>query len=147
MEVYVNYNSNTVNSVPFLLPLQTYMCKWCGTRYCKECLRGAFGTGLMTSPTKCRQCNQVSFNKPQQRQNKSKLNKCKINLLFLITNGWTKKSGDYFSNLVTVLRILFCHQSLLNLQQVKSVHLEKIISWVGYMNIKALSKLFAKNRF
>ena len=34
------------------------MCKWCGTRYCKECLKGDF-TGEMKEPTKCRVCNQV----------------------------------------------------------------------------------------
>lgn len=33
------------------------MCKWCGTRYCKECLRGDF-TGEMKEPTICRKCNQ-----------------------------------------------------------------------------------------
>lgn len=36
------------------------MCKWCGTRYCKECLKGEF-TGEMKEPNKCRVCNQVSF--------------------------------------------------------------------------------------
>ncbi|KAL5009450.1 hypothetical protein ScPMuIL_011755 [Solemya velum] len=35
----------------------TYMCKWCGTRYCKECFRGDY-QGLMTDPNKCRICNQ-----------------------------------------------------------------------------------------
>ncbi|WAR18145.1 hypothetical protein MAR_032739 [Mya arenaria] len=35
----------------------TYMCKWCGTRYCRECLRGDF-LGLMPEPTHCRICNQ-----------------------------------------------------------------------------------------
>lgn len=35
------------------------MCKWCGTRYCKECLKGEF-TGEMKEPNKCRVCNQVS---------------------------------------------------------------------------------------
>ena len=34
------------------------MCKWCGTRYCSECLRGEF-EGFMPEPTKCRKCNQV----------------------------------------------------------------------------------------
>ncbi|KAK6490734.1 cGMP-gated cation channel alpha-1-like [Huso huso] len=33
------------------------MCKWCGTRYCKECGRGDF-TGVMKSPDKCRKCFQ-----------------------------------------------------------------------------------------
>ncbi|KAK3589488.1 hypothetical protein CHS0354_030611 [Potamilus streckersoni] len=36
----------------------TYMCKWCGTRYCKECLRGEF-VGAMSDPNKCRVCNQT----------------------------------------------------------------------------------------
>ncbi|XP_069120915.1 uncharacterized protein [Argopecten irradians] len=36
----------------------TYMCKWCGTRYCKECLHGDF-VGQMKEPTKCRICNQI----------------------------------------------------------------------------------------
>ncbi|KAK3106341.1 hypothetical protein FSP39_018116 [Pinctada imbricata] len=39
------------------LPNTTYMCKWCGTRYCKECLKGDF-TGEMKEATKCRVCNQ-----------------------------------------------------------------------------------------
>ncbi|XP_046570242.1 uncharacterized protein LOC124278558 [Haliotis rubra] len=35
----------------------TYQCKWCGTRFCKECLRGDF-YGEMFEPGKCRRCNQ-----------------------------------------------------------------------------------------
>ncbi|CAG5118435.1 unnamed protein product [Candidula unifasciata] len=35
----------------------TFMCKWCGTRYCKACLRGEF-PGLMREPTTCAQCKQ-----------------------------------------------------------------------------------------
>eukprot|EP00057_Strongylocentrotus_purpuratus_P003441 XP_003726654.1 PREDICTED: uncharacterized protein LOC100893749 [Strongylocentrotus purpuratus] len=35
----------------------TYMCKWCGTRYCRACLRGEF-TGVMLEPARCRKCNQ-----------------------------------------------------------------------------------------
>lgn len=35
----------------------TYMCKWCGTRYCRECLHGDF-VGLMKESTHCRICNQ-----------------------------------------------------------------------------------------
>ncbi|XP_041371835.1 uncharacterized protein LOC121385281 [Gigantopelta aegis] len=35
----------------------TYQCKWCGTRYCKECLRGEF-TGEMKESTECRKCRQ-----------------------------------------------------------------------------------------
>ncbi|CAF1589836.1 unnamed protein product [Adineta ricciae] len=35
----------------------TYMCKFCGTRYCSECLHGDFH-GLMTQPDHCRKCNQ-----------------------------------------------------------------------------------------
>ncbi|XP_041460720.1 uncharacterized protein LOC121411898 [Lytechinus variegatus] len=35
----------------------TYMCKWCGTRYCRACLRGDF-TGVMPEPSRCRKCNQ-----------------------------------------------------------------------------------------
>ncbi|XP_074653240.1 uncharacterized protein LOC141907483 [Tubulanus polymorphus] len=38
----------------------TYMCKWCGTRYCKECMKGDFA-GPMLDPLKCRVCNQVKF--------------------------------------------------------------------------------------
>ncbi|XP_064595361.1 uncharacterized protein LOC135461981 [Liolophura sinensis] len=34
----------------------TYMCKWCGTRYCKECLRGDF-IGKMFEASRCRKCN------------------------------------------------------------------------------------------
>ncbi|XP_067952171.1 uncharacterized protein [Watersipora subatra] len=36
----------------------TYMCKWCGTRFCKACKRGEFGTGFMKDGTWCWQCNQ-----------------------------------------------------------------------------------------
>jgi len=36
------------------------MCKFCGTRYCSECLRGDFN-GLMTEPDHCRKCNQVKI--------------------------------------------------------------------------------------
>ncbi|KAH9515515.1 hypothetical protein Btru_011272 [Bulinus truncatus] len=35
----------------------TFMCKWCGTRYCRECLRGEF-TGNMKEGTICAKCNQ-----------------------------------------------------------------------------------------
>ncbi|CAD5119467.1 DgyrCDS8073 [Dimorphilus gyrociliatus] len=35
----------------------TYMCKWCGTRYCRECLRGDF-YGQMKESNICRKCNQ-----------------------------------------------------------------------------------------
>ncbi|XP_064644172.1 uncharacterized protein LOC135497993 isoform X2 [Lineus longissimus] len=35
----------------------TYMCKWCGTRYCRECLHGEF-TGEMKEENWCRVCNQ-----------------------------------------------------------------------------------------
>ncbi|XP_005095884.1 uncharacterized protein LOC101846807 [Aplysia californica] len=35
----------------------TYMCKWCGTRYCKECMHGEF-TGTMKEETRCAKCNQ-----------------------------------------------------------------------------------------
>ncbi|PAA94149.1 hypothetical protein BOX15_Mlig010606g2 [Macrostomum lignano] len=35
----------------------TYMCKWCGTRFCKECLLGDF-YGRMKEPGQCRVCNQ-----------------------------------------------------------------------------------------
>lgn len=34
------------------------MCKFCGTRYCSDCLRGDF-YGLMKAPDHCRKCNQV----------------------------------------------------------------------------------------
>lgn len=43
---------------PLSFLFQTYMCKFCGTRYCKECLRGDF-TGLMLGASRCRICNQV----------------------------------------------------------------------------------------
>ncbi|CAF0804027.1 unnamed protein product [Rotaria sp. Silwood1] len=36
----------------------TYMCKFCGTRFCSECLRGDF-YGLMKAPDHCRKCNQM----------------------------------------------------------------------------------------
>ncbi|CAF0983199.1 unnamed protein product [Adineta steineri] len=36
----------------------TYMCKFCGTRFCSECLRGDFN-GLMTQGDHCRKCNQT----------------------------------------------------------------------------------------
>ena len=35
----------------------TFMCKYCGTRFCCECLRGDF-IGLMPTPDKCFVCNQ-----------------------------------------------------------------------------------------
>lgn len=34
------------------------MCKFCGTRFCSECLCGEF-YGLMKAPDHCRKCNQV----------------------------------------------------------------------------------------
>jgi hypothetical protein len=40
--------------------LKTYMCKFCGTRYCSDCLRGDF-YGLMKEPDHCRKCNQVKI--------------------------------------------------------------------------------------
>lgn len=36
------------------------MCKFCGTRYCSECLHGDF-YGLMKAPDHCRKCNQVKM--------------------------------------------------------------------------------------
>ena len=33
------------------------MCKWCGTRYCRECLKGDFN-GLKKEPGICKACNQ-----------------------------------------------------------------------------------------
>ncbi|XP_025082498.1 uncharacterized protein LOC112557084 [Pomacea canaliculata] len=36
----------------------TFMCKWCGTWFCKECLRGAY-VGVATETLKCRVCNQA----------------------------------------------------------------------------------------
>ncbi|XP_059164462.1 uncharacterized protein LOC131947300 isoform X2 [Physella acuta] len=33
------------------------MCKWCGTRYCRECLKGEF-TGQMREAVICAKCNQ-----------------------------------------------------------------------------------------
>ncbi|GFN76886.1 hypothetical protein PoB_000339200 [Plakobranchus ocellatus] len=35
----------------------TFMCKWCGTRYCRECLKGEY-TGLMKDSTTCAKCHQ-----------------------------------------------------------------------------------------
>lgn len=43
--------------------LQTYMCKFCGTRYCSECLHGDF-YGLMDEADHCRKCNQVGNEQP-----------------------------------------------------------------------------------
>ncbi|XP_078454496.1 uncharacterized protein LOC144721055 [Lampetra planeri] len=37
----------------------TFMCKWCGTRYCGACGRGDF-TGCMSEPGRCRKCFQKS---------------------------------------------------------------------------------------
>ncbi|XP_076437388.1 uncharacterized protein LOC143276651 [Babylonia areolata] len=36
----------------------TYTCKWCGTWFCKQCLRGAYW-GVMSEPLKCRVCFQT----------------------------------------------------------------------------------------
>ncbi|XP_078487456.1 uncharacterized protein LOC101242297 [Ciona intestinalis] len=36
----------------------TYMCRFCGTRFCNDCLKGEF-YGLMKEASHCRQCNQV----------------------------------------------------------------------------------------
>ncbi|XP_076455674.1 uncharacterized protein LOC143290227 [Babylonia areolata] len=35
----------------------TFMCKWCGTWFCRECLRGAY-PGLAKEALTCRVCNQ-----------------------------------------------------------------------------------------
>ncbi|KAL8608020.1 hypothetical protein ACOMHN_023836 [Nucella lapillus] len=35
----------------------TFMCKWCGTWFCRLCLRGAY-KGVMEEPLKCRVCFQ-----------------------------------------------------------------------------------------
>ncbi|CAL1540000.1 unnamed protein product [Lymnaea stagnalis] len=35
----------------------TFMCKWCGTRYCKECMRGEFA-GNMKESAICAKCHQ-----------------------------------------------------------------------------------------
>ncbi|XP_039267639.1 uncharacterized protein LOC120342739 [Styela clava] len=35
----------------------TFMCKFCGTRFCNDCLKGEF-TGLMREAGCCRKCNQ-----------------------------------------------------------------------------------------
>ncbi|KAK6181667.1 hypothetical protein SNE40_009478 [Patella caerulea] len=35
----------------------TFMCKWCGTRYCRECMKGDY-TGYMFEESRCRKCNQ-----------------------------------------------------------------------------------------
>ncbi|CAF0738129.1 unnamed protein product [Didymodactylos carnosus] len=37
----------------------TFMCKFCGTRFCAECLRGDFN-GTMKDPAHCRKCNQTN---------------------------------------------------------------------------------------
>ena len=42
------------------------MCRWCGTRYCAECLRGDF-TGEMREPDRCKVCNQVCAAKVRKR--------------------------------------------------------------------------------
>jgi len=61
----VTANSRVYNNLScrhfaiFCTWLQSYMCKWCGTRYCKECKRGDF-QGFMKESTKCRICNQVN---------------------------------------------------------------------------------------
>ena len=45
----------------FRFSFQTFACKWCGTRFCLECLRGDF-VGEMKStkdlPLTCRKCKQ-----------------------------------------------------------------------------------------
>ncbi|KAI0207785.1 hypothetical protein LSAT2_007527 [Lamellibrachia satsuma] len=38
----------------------TYMCKWCGVRFCTNCGRGAY-VGVSANPTRCRVCNQPRF--------------------------------------------------------------------------------------
>ncbi|BFZ19903.1 hypothetical protein BsWGS_22942 [Bradybaena similaris] len=35
----------------------TFMCKWCGTRFCRACLRGEF-PGQMKEATTCAKCKQ-----------------------------------------------------------------------------------------
>ncbi|XP_071493776.1 uncharacterized protein [Diadema antillarum] len=42
----------------------TYQCKWCGTRYCKACMRGDF-TGIMLESARCRTCNQKKCQGPR----------------------------------------------------------------------------------
>ncbi|XP_076820617.1 uncharacterized protein LOC143465957 [Clavelina lepadiformis] len=37
----------------------TYMCRFCGTRFCNDCLKGEF-VGLMRAEGHCRKCNQES---------------------------------------------------------------------------------------
>lgn len=38
----------------------TYACKWCGTRFCKECFRGEFhGEMKDEQPLVCKKCKQV----------------------------------------------------------------------------------------
>lgn len=39
---------------------QTYACKYCGTRFCAECLRGDFHGEMKAGDTfKCKKCKQV----------------------------------------------------------------------------------------
>ncbi|XP_076820619.1 uncharacterized protein LOC143465958 isoform X2 [Clavelina lepadiformis] len=37
----------------------TYMCRFCGTRFCNECLRGNF-YGTMKTKAHCRVCKQAN---------------------------------------------------------------------------------------
>ena len=42
---------------------KTYACKWCGTRFCAECLRGDFHGEMKGGDSlKCRKCKQVIKN-------------------------------------------------------------------------------------
>ncbi|KXJ12450.1 hypothetical protein AC249_AIPGENE8446 [Exaiptasia diaphana] len=60
-----------------------YKCKYCGTRYCKSCKRGAFYGEMFTENT-CRVCNQprcqgekIPIQTTIKRDNKSKNDKNK----------------------------------------------------------------------
>lgn len=40
--------------------IKTYQCKWCGTRFCAECLRGDFNGEMKPGETlQCKKCKQV----------------------------------------------------------------------------------------
>ncbi len=43
--------------------LQTYACKWCGTRFCAACFRGDFNGEMKPNKESltCKKCRQVNF--------------------------------------------------------------------------------------
>ncbi len=39
---------------------KTFQCKWCGTRFCRECLKGDFNGQMKDeAPLVCYKCKQV----------------------------------------------------------------------------------------